>query len=244
MSVYADPMLLLMDLDNTLVDRDGAFAAWAERHIQDIGGDESDLRWLIAADESGYAKRAALADGLIGRCGLDASRDQVITDLRHGHVPAIRCYDGILDALQERRTAGDTLVILTNGWEDQQTAKIHYAGLEGVADRVVISETIGAKKPAPEIFAAAIGDQFPADPPWMIGDHAENDIVGGQRAGCRTGWVAHGRVWGDGAAPTVTAETTVEVLERMNASISTHSRRGEDGSLADDGPPRHECVQF
>ncbi len=208
-----EPMLLLLDLDNTLVDRDRAFSRWAEQFVGQHRGDEADLQWLLEADAHGYTHRAALADSLGDRHGLATSRDDLVQTLLLDHVPFVRCYDGVLDHLQNLRSTGHTLVIVTNGTVEQQTRKVELTGLDALTDRVVISQAIGVKKPAPEIFAAAT-DGFPADGmTWMIGDHAEADIAGGRAAGLHTGWVGHGRQWTHPELPTVRAPTTLEVLE-------------------------------
>ena len=49
-------MLLLIDLDNTLIDRRAAFKGWA---LSRFG--ESELPWLISADRDGFETREALA---------------------------------------------------------------------------------------------------------------------------------------------------------------------------------------
>ena len=70
-------MLLLLDLDNTLVDRDGAFSLWAGGFIEELGGSDGDLQWLLDIDSHGYTHRAVLADGLIDRFGLSKDRDEL-----------------------------------------------------------------------------------------------------------------------------------------------------------------------
>ncbi|MGP5716769.1 HAD family hydrolase [Brachybacterium tyrofermentans] len=206
-------MLLLLDLDNTLVDRDRALTAWAEEFVAAHGGTREDLRWLLETDNHGYTHRAVLADGLLEKLDLTTTRDQLIQTLLHGHADSVRCYDGLLEKLAELRDRGWTLVVVTNGLVAQQSRKMQVSGLESHVDRVVISEAVSAKKPAPEIFMAA-RDGLGADTvPWMVGDHATADIQGGQAAGCRTGWVSHGREWQSDDPPTVQALTTLAVLD-------------------------------
>ena len=207
------PMLLLVDLDNTLVDRDGAFADWAAEFVPAHGGTEADLRWLLETDGHGYTHRAVLADGLLERLDLTATRDELVQTLLHGHAGRVRCYDGVLEKLAELREQGWTLVVVTNGRVDQQSRKMQVSGLEAVIDRVVISEAVGAKKPAPEIFTAALEGFASEQPPWMVGDRAPADNQGGQAAGGRTGWVSHGQAWVFGEPPTVQAPSTLEVLD-------------------------------
>lgn len=48
-------MLLLIDLDNTLIDRTAAFKGWATTRFG-----ESEVPWLVEADRDGYERRAAL----------------------------------------------------------------------------------------------------------------------------------------------------------------------------------------
>lgn len=206
-------MLLLLDLDNTLVDRDGAFAAWAQEFVAAHRGTGDDLRWLLETDGHGYTHRAVLADGLLERLELTTSRDELVQILLHGHAGAVRCYEGLLEKLSELRDHGWTLVVVTNGLVAQQTRKMQVSGLEDSVDRVVISEAVGAKKPAPEIFSAALDGFGDGAVPWMVGDRASADIQGGQAAGCRTGWVSHGQDWELDVLPTVQAPSTLEVLE-------------------------------
>lgn len=40
-------MPVLLDLDNTLVDRDAAFLRWADDAVASWGGDAVDAAWLV-----------------------------------------------------------------------------------------------------------------------------------------------------------------------------------------------------
>lgn len=54
--------LLMIDLDNTLVDRAAAFLAWAESLRRDhVPDDEGAVAWLVEADADGYTPRDRLA---------------------------------------------------------------------------------------------------------------------------------------------------------------------------------------
>lgn len=150
-----DPLLILLDLDNTLVDRDGAFARWAEQFIAEHGGGTDVVDWLLSVDGHGYTHRAVLADGLLERLELTTSRDELVHALLHGYAPFVRCYDGVPERLRALRADGHALVLLTNGTVAQQTRKLAVTGLDALLHRAVISEAVGAKKPAAEIFAAA-----------------------------------------------------------------------------------------
>ncbi len=72
-------MLLLIDLDNTLVDRASAYKGWA---LSRFG--ESDVSWLIEVDQNGYAPRERVAAAIAQRYGVDAVT--ILTELRAGTI--------------------------------------------------------------------------------------------------------------------------------------------------------------
>ncbi len=61
--------LLLVDLDNTLIDRAGAFGRWSREFASARGGGPADAQWLVAADRDGLEPRERLATGIGGRSG-------------------------------------------------------------------------------------------------------------------------------------------------------------------------------
>ncbi|MCG7309599.1 HAD family hydrolase [Brachybacterium sp. ACRRE] len=229
-------MLLLIDLDNTLIDRDGGFARWAEDFVEDLGGGHQDLDWLLAADAHGYAPRRVLADGLRERLGLSTDPEELVSQLRRGHLPYIEPYPGVVEQLQSLRGAGIPIVVVTNGRTEQQSRKLDLTGIDDLVDHVVISESVGVKKPTAGIFEAALERLGSAAEPgavWMVGDHPEADIAGGRAAGFSTGWVRHGRSWHEQERdwrPTVQAETTHEVLQLIadGAGSAGHAVRTGD----------------
>ncbi|UEJ84186.1 HAD family hydrolase [Brachybacterium halotolerans subsp. kimchii] len=212
-------MQLLIDLDNTLIDRDGGFARWAEGFVEELGGEREDLDWLLTADAHGYAPRRVLADGLRERLSLSTDPEELVVQLMRGQLPYIEPYPGVVSQLQRLRGAGIPTVVVTNGRTEQQSRKLDLTGIGNLVDHVVISESVGVKKPTAAIFEAALERLGSAAEPgavWMVGDHPEADIAGGRAAGFSTGWVRHGRSWdeqGRDWRPTVQAETTREVLQ-------------------------------
>ncbi|MFB8272009.1 HAD family hydrolase [Streptomyces sp. NPDC055955] len=60
----------------------------------------------------------------------------------------------------------------------------------------MVSDTIGHKKPEPEIFhAAAATVGLPLPGAWVIGDAPHADIAGAEALGLRSVWVTEGRPW-------------------------------------------------
>ena len=77
--------------------------------------------------------------------------------------------------------------IITNGPHKVQGNKLRNAKLDHYFDVVVDSETVGVKKPNPEIFEAAIARAGVAtNQAVMIGDNFEADILGAAKVGLHT----------------------------------------------------------
>lgn len=210
-------MLLLVDLDNTLVDRASAFDSWATAFVRSIGKPNSDADWLIEADRDGYEPRDSLARAIKGRFGLDMVVGELVDRLLYEHVDSMTIEAVTTQALTSARELGWKIAIVTNGTTSQQTLKIHKVGLEPYVDAVVISEAERVKKPDPEIFRIAarrLGIELTGG--WMVGDHPTADIAGGQAAGLETGWVSRGKEWPrETASPTLIAGTAAEVIDAV-----------------------------
>lgn len=73
-------MLLLVDLDNTLVDRASAFSLWATDFVRSLGRSDSEAAWLIAADRDGYEPRESLARAIKQRFETDLGVDALVKD--------------------------------------------------------------------------------------------------------------------------------------------------------------------
>jgi putative hydrolase of the HAD superfamily len=189
--------LLLVDLDNTLIDRAGAVARWAEEFTSTRGGSRADAQWLVRADRDGLEQRERLAAMIGKRFGLDGEAEAALAaGLRDGLARHIIRDSGVTTALRQARAAGWTPFVVTNGTVRQQERKLRSTGLDREVAGWVISEGAGIRKPDPEIFrlaAAQAGQSLHGA--WMIGDSAEADIAGARRAGLPGVWLHRGRPW-------------------------------------------------
>src|SRR5690349_18205585 len=165
--------LLLIDLDNTLVDRSSAFLRWASRFVESLGSPEAELEWLVGADADGYRPREDLASRIAEHFGLSVTRrDVLLAELRAGFVEEMSLDPEVPLALGAARAAGWLLVVVTNGTVAQQERKIRHLGLDEHLDGWTISEAAGCKKPDARIFrrAAEVAGR-PLTGAWMVGDH-------------------------------------------------------------------------
>lgn len=145
----------MIDLDNTLVDRDAAFREAASVFLDENSLPVDDLAWLMSVDASGYTPRQDVARALSERYAAAVSGAAVRDFLDRGAADRVVLAAATRDALARAVGAGWTCVIVTNGRVAQQEAKIRHTGLDGIVHGWVVSEAVGCKKPAPEIFRAA-----------------------------------------------------------------------------------------
>lgn len=181
------PRLVCFDLDNTLIDRDAAFAAWAEWWVESIGLGAEAVTWLLAHDEGGFRPRPALFAGAKERFGLGASVEALEAAYDWEHPLFTWAEQGVLDGLSALRTAGWRVAVVTNGGTVQQGIKLAHTGIGAAVDFSCISEEVGVRKPDPAIFelaAARCGATLVGG--WMVGDHPAYDIAGGIAAGLGT----------------------------------------------------------
>ncbi|MEU8927507.1 HAD-IA family hydrolase [Kitasatospora sp. NPDC048545] len=207
--------LVLLDFDDTLIDRLTAVTAWISGYCAEHGlAPEAEQRMLgamqIRADLRTF-------EDLCAEVVLPESADELWARY-NSELPAIvQPYPGVLDALDAARTDGWQVVVVTNGGGEIQRAKLKSSGVGDLVDAVCISEEAGARKPDRLIFetaAASVGRSL-AQGGWMVGDNAELDVVGGREAGLRTVWVSHGRPWPGGVEPDYIARDVLDALDHV-----------------------------
>ncbi|WP_030507914.1 HAD family hydrolase [Microbispora rosea] len=186
--------LALFDLDNTLVDLDEAFHAWAAEFVDEHALDRDAVAWIIALARAGYPHREVFFAKVRNHCALAESAEELWGRYRKRMPYLVRCRPEVLEGLARLRAAGWKVAIVTNGTADNQLGKIQRTGLAEAVDAYALSEIEGTRKPSVglfEIAARRCGMSLAAGG-WMIGDHPVKDIGGGQAAGLRTVWVDRG----------------------------------------------------
>lgn len=147
--------------------------------------------------------REALMDCGVGE--LDVARRLADS---YGEHRLARCspYPEVVGVLDELRGIA-RLAVVTNGMEEHQRTKLDAAGLTRVFDVVVSSSAVGASKPDPRIFRAALERlSGRAADAVMVGDNPARDVAGAQAAGLRAVWID--RNGGDDAGVAADARIT------------------------------------
>ncbi|MET9815368.1 HAD-IA family hydrolase [Streptomyces sp. NPDC006355] len=188
-------LLVLFDLDNTLVDRRGTLADWAAEFTarHDLGDEEREYV-LSRVAERAYP---STFDAIRIRYRLPMSAAELWRAYCADIAAMVSCPAETLDGLDELRAAGWRVGVATNGASDIQRAKLRATGVAERVDGVFVSEEADARKPQRQHFALAAArcGAVLGDGGWMVGDNPVNDIDGGRSAGLRTIWVSNGRSW-------------------------------------------------
>ena len=194
---------VLFDLDNTLLDRDAAFVSFCRELYHTSGVMEQShteaeaLSIMNGLDADGYRPRHEFfADVISTWPGVFKDIDQAMQVFLASY-PRMAVLEApmrfLLEDLQER---GIPCAIVTNGGSIMQMSKITESGLEGLVDAVVISESLGLRKPDRRIFERALADISAIPSTTMfVGDDPEADILGAKDVGMFTTWVRRERQW-------------------------------------------------
>lgn len=84
--------LALFDLDNTLIDRAGAFRQWASKFTADRALGQKEVEWLERVDDDGFAPRNEFFEEVRQRYELAESVDD-LGDLRGRWIAEARVRD-------------------------------------------------------------------------------------------------------------------------------------------------------
>ena len=183
--------LALFDLDNTLVNRNAAFRAWAQEFVTTHHPDAAALTWLLETDARTTGTKGPFFHAVRDAFHLEQAADELWQQYRRRMPELVTCQPQDLEALRRLRAANWRIGIVTNGMTDNQHGKIHRAGLNTLVDAWCISDEVGIRKPDPAIFgiiAQRCGASI-SHGGWMIGDDPILDIAGGRSVGLRTIWL-------------------------------------------------------
>jgi putative hydrolase of the HAD superfamily len=209
-----------MALDDTLLDRSGAFRLWAKGFLDEIRAPQDDLDWLLSVDADGLTPRWDLADLLRDRYQLGIPSIDILEELREGPASYERLDPLVGCALRIAGDAGFVPVVVTNGQAEVQDRRIRRTGLDRYIADWVVSERAGVSKPNPRIFAlAAQRVRMRLGGAWVVGDSPEADIGGAAAMGLPSVWLHRGRDWMDTRfAPTKAVGNVIQGLSAIMAA--------------------------
>ena len=212
--------LVLISLDDTLLDRSGAFRLWGKGFLDEIGAPQDDLDWLLSVDADGLTPRWDLADLIRDRYRLRIPSIDLVEELHEGPLGFERLDPLVGCALRIAGDAGLVPVVVTNGQAEVQEGRIRRTGLDRYIADWVISERAGVSKPNPRIFAlAAQRVRMRLGGAWVVGDSPEADIGGAAAMGLPSVWLHRGRDWVDNRfAPTRVVGNVIQGLSAIMAA--------------------------
>ena len=210
--------LLLCDLDDTILDRAGAFVLWAET-FADMWQLQADAHaWLVEQDRAGYRPRPEFFASVRDVFHLPASVEDLLRAFYRDFPALFSLEQEIRTALGRARGQGWRIAIVTNGSPSQEM-KILTAGLDRIVDACCISAVEGCRKPDRrllEIAAERCNDSL--EGAWFVGDAPDADIGAAHAAGLCSIWLRRGRTWTrDDYSPTLEAGSFPEAMELLLA---------------------------
>lgn len=211
------------DLDETLIDRTGAFREALLERLEK-GGMPAEKRGpaleaILALDERGKKERADFWRAAILKApalGWDPK------ELQRWGAPAIaarlRPDPAVRAMLEGLRARGLKLALVTNGAGDHQREKLAKAGLTDLFQVLVISGEAGVRKPDPAIYRLALEQLgLSAAEVLHVGDDPERDVEAARQAGLQVAWV-EGDVWPEGLArPALALRSVTELAGKLPA---------------------------
>ncbi len=218
---------VLLDAMGTLIALDPpgprlAAALAAEGHHHDAGRVDAAMRAEIAhyrrhhlrgADAAGLAAlhgecAAVLARELGGDVPApERLRELLLDSLRYRALP------DVAPALASLRSAGIAVAVVSD-WDHSLPDVLHRVGLLAAVDVVVTSASVGAAKPDPAPFRAAL-DRLGVAPERALhcGDDPRRDLAGAAAAGVRALLIDRSAVRSGGATPVITT------MEQVHAYV-------------------------
>ena len=184
-------MLIIFDLDNTLIDRDAAFLGCLKEIFLHQGCDlqVNDIENIKIQDDSGKNDRETLCDYLACNYpALGLSSDEIWSFFQG--LPEHVFSNHNVHTLLYRLSQFHTLCLLSNGSSFMQRRKLAKAGIEHMFHDVFISGELGICKPDTNIFKhVLVKYDVMADACIMIGDDLLRDIEPAKRMGMHSIWI-------------------------------------------------------
>jgi HAD superfamily hydrolase (TIGR01662 family) len=115
--------------------------------------------------------------------------EETIIHNSSGQAITAEVIEGVIEVLETIRKGEYKIAIIANADSVGARKVIAACGLRDYFDAIIISEEVGAQKPAREIFEAALDRlKVKAENTIMVGNRIDADIVGANRIGMKSVW--------------------------------------------------------
>lgn len=186
--------LILIDLDNTLVDRAADYLRWVEKFVADNNLTPDFLERLVELDNDGVVVRTDFVVKVSQEMNSQLSPGEVLKHYRVHHTRSSHLESNIKNALVNLKSHGHTLAIVSNGPPHQHDV-IKNTGLANLVDTWVVSDTVGISKPdrkIADVVAEKLNMQLTKG--FVIGDSIV-DIELAKNIDFKSIWLTRGRTW-------------------------------------------------
>ena len=216
-------MLVVFDLDNTLVDRDMAFQRSLDRLFREYPPTPTKRQYqhILRIDRSGRNSRKELLEYLAQNFVQLPRNPEIIWNLLSRLATEITPVPAIHKMLQ-RLAKEYTLCLISNGSSSMQRTKLEHSDLGKFFELILISGEHGISKPDSRLFKMAIRHfRIGRSKTVMIGDDLERDIKPARRLGIKTIWVkGKPKVWHSKYCPSKELGWTQDQNHRMIESVT------------------------
>ena len=196
---------VLFDLDNTLTDRDASLHVFSHHFMADFCNDlhpqtlyETVCDVVKKGDGGGYRPKDEMFHEILSELSWQTRpTPELIADYWYSQSPlCMQARPGVLATLQALAAQGYTMGIISNGQTTVQNATLDALNIRPLMQTVIVSETVGLRKPDPAIFLLALShlNAAPGNT-FYIGDHPISDVVGARQAGLHAVWLSRVHVW-------------------------------------------------
>lgn len=196
---------VVFDMDHTLYDRYGTLCILAKelRDIFPIKDEVSDAEvtkcWIECDKRNVHYGLKKMYTELIAT-GIFADPvptvEQLIENHGNGFGKVAVPYDFAIPTVNELKSRGLKVGLITNGSSQVQRSKLKMLGFEGLFDHVIVCGELGVEKPEllPFEEMSRVLD-IPPSQLMYVGDHPLNDVDASRRAGYIPVWVRTTGSW-------------------------------------------------
>lgn len=178
-------MRYLFDINETLLDLSP---------LDDLlGGHEKRVAWFDLMIRTALVRTAAGVYRPFGVLGVEAAAavgSPIEPERMRAAMAGLPAHPDVADGLAAVADAGHTVVALGNSAADLIEDQLTNAGIRDLFQEVHSADTVGALKPAPAAYLAALGGQPPGEA-VLVAAH-DWDIAGAACAGLGTAYVDRG----------------------------------------------------